>query len=147
MGEAIYYLKATFESEDKAKEVFPKIEKFLDDAYDLYKDWQNNRPSDEEEAKKADSLLREKYTEIFQLLNLNYPANYCNLNYLAGKISVPHEECRELYVDNNTIKLSGEVWHFADWDNLADVFYAYGADTVRWLSDEYIDPWQLLDKD
>lgn len=48
-------------------------------------------------------------------------------------------------VVDNAIWYSAYVWHFADWDPMLDfIKRRYGAERYTWLSDEYVDYFDLL---
>jgi hypothetical protein len=71
-------------------------------------------------------------------------------NGIAGHIDFGgSEECVDdglhLAAGDVTLMYTVEVWHFADWDNIANYIRKYfGAIDVRWMSDESTDYFLLL---
>jgi len=97
MGEATYYFKATFKTEEQAKKGFKEIKKYLvmnDKAADCLK------------------LLQKKFRKLSQIMN----ATDGN-NALAGKL-ISMSDVHTLEQDKLDVLFSATVWHFDDWDHL-----------------------------
>ncbi|KYC52813.1 MAG: hypothetical protein AMQ22_00604 [Candidatus Methanofastidiosum methylothiophilum] len=146
MGEAVYYIKARFESEEKLNKLYPKIEKFINQGIEAYDWWQDNRGMER-------SGEREKFWNEFQN---KFPMIYAYLGDLAGKDcgnalaghldfgnegDVEHSLC----MSGPILTYSSLVWHFADWTRFANALKEIGALKVDWISDECMDPFELLD--
>jgi len=134
MGEAIYYAKVRFESQEKAEESLPKVEAFLKRMSEAEDKWQETRDG----GKDADDARRLEFPEVYLALKLPKPENEFS-NYCAGKLSSPYgQEYWEIRTDGDCILFSGTVWHFADWEPLMDAMkQCFGAIVAGYLSDEY----------
>lgn len=150
MGEATYYMTVRFKSPEEAAEKMPSIEQFLLRVAECADAWQAHRPHAKEEAVKADERLRETYPDVFEILGIVPPQeeqeegqNWMGLNYLAGQLDSPLGEHSMgdgyVFTKGNEVRISGTVWHFADWDGLQNAMIEhFGAVDARWLSDEYV---------
>ena len=70
-----------------------------------------------------------------------------NNNNLAGKINfgIYGEEAELGGNERSTLFFAAYVWHFADWDVLTTFLEEkFGLRNARWVSDEYINPFDLL---
>ena len=144
MGECVYYLKAKFATEEKARNAAEKLSEALAELDKAYDFWQKNRgktPAEfwsnfEAEFPHAMAIL--KVTPGFEL------GGDCN-NNLAGKLSYCENGEPQVEVFGKEIRYSAEVWHFADWDGLKNwIESALEAEAVTWASDEGIDPFDAI---
>ena len=145
MGEATYYLKACFKSGMEAKKNLEPIRAFLKEGCRAETFWRENRDKKPEtfwpEFEKQFPRVTEfaKYAGVF-----GEDSN----NGLAGVLNFGDED----FVENALRKESGPiilysayVWHFADWEPMANFIVSkWGAKEVRWISDELLNPFDLL---
>lgn len=143
MGEARYYAKVKFASEEKAQEALPKIEAFLKRVGEAEDDWQNNRNG----GKESDDARRKKFPEVFEYLKIKPPESVNGRapdysNYCAGSLDSPlSSDDGEIFVQGNSVLFSGTVWHFADWQPLMLAMKEhFGAINSGYVSDEYNEP-------
>lgn len=145
MGEATYYMKARFPSEETAQQAAVKTIAFFQRVNLCADEWQKVRHGGEA----ADKALREKYPDVFAGLKLGPPKEYdAAMNYLAGQLDAPPdpEEC--VSVDGDEIRFWGTVWHFADWDGFVMwLKEECGAEVAAYVSDEYLDPFDSITLD
>jgi len=146
MGEAVYYAKVKFPTEEQAQEALPEIEIFLRRMSEAENDWQATRNS----GKEADDARRQKFLEVFDFLELEPPeARYGRppdySNYCAGSLSSPlSSDDGVILVKDNCVLFSGTVWHFADWEPLMMAMKKhFGATDARYISDKYTDFYSL----
>ena len=103
--------------------------------------WQENRGSDQGE-------FWPKFKEFFPLVyemldDIQLAGKDCN-NALAGTIDFGSES-EQAGCDAGTLYFDALVWHFADWNILAHFLEKkFGLTNARWLSDEYVDEYDLL---
>jgi len=141
MGEATYYAKARFKSEEDLASKMGKIEEFIKEGRLAYEFWQGNRgenPSD------FWPIFKEKFPEVFDYLHLcKEPLNDCN-NSLAGKLDFGYEYSTPEQ-DGDVWLFYTTVWHVADWYPFMDYLETkFGAVKTAWLSDECLDPFDSL---
>lgn len=144
MGEARYYMKALFESPEKAEAAVPEIEKFLKRMAEAADEWQGLREHGDsvEAQKETNAKLRARYADVFEGLDIPTPADdkpgeWGSLNYLAGELCSPAEWEFEISSCGDVVMFSGEVWHFADWDRLGECLKTkFGAIITGWISEE-----------
>jgi len=143
VGEATFYLKARFGSEDEAK-LAVKIAKYvLDDLAEFHDDWQRIRSETEIPVKGRDRILKEKHPLVAKLIELPEPrSNDVCMNYLAGRCEM--HKGYELYNNGEWIYLSCICWHLASWDNIEKLFIKLGAIEVGWISDEDFNPFDAV---
>jgi hypothetical protein len=144
MGTATYYLKAN----GCTKEKFEGIKAFFHEGVRAEEFWQNNR--DMENQNKRENFwgtfavhfpIVSKYLDSLGLYDRD-----CN-NDLAGHLDFGyHNAVDEMKCDEYGILwFNAEVWHFAEWDGLCRFLESeYGLENARWISDEYINPYDLL---
>jgi hypothetical protein len=145
MGEATYYLLAEFETSEDAKEVeefarivFEELSRFQDE-------WQTIRNTQGKSAKERHKILLKEFPLVAKYISLPEPPDDDPpMNYLAGYCEI--NDNYYLQSDGRYLRLSDEVWHFADWSNIAEFFYKLGAKRVVWESDEYFDFFELLEE-
>jgi len=152
LGEATYYVKA----QNCTIEALENIKKFILEVSEAQDWWQDHR--DMEVAGKRSTFWTE-FEKKFPLTSkyLKCVKGYgsdtvlfggdCN-NDLAGHLDFGDagdvENSLELDPDGE-IRYSAEVWHFAQWDGFAKFLQSeYGLTNVRWISDEYMNPFDLL---
>jgi hypothetical protein len=144
MGEAMYYMKAevaTPENVKKIKSFFREVERSQD-----Y--WQKFR--DMEDAGERELFwqgFKSKFPKTYDYLTVAGLADKdCN-NELAGQIDFGSgDEIDSMELRGETIYYRAYVWHFSQWDNLMRyLVFKFQLMNPRWLSDEYINPFDLLD--
>lgn len=146
MSTAIYYMTVRFSSEAEAEEAQPKIDGFLHSMTDAEGWWQSHRHEDgfEEE-------FRRQFSDVMSILDIPPAPSETNAgvtrvdasNWYAGKLCSPYTDDRsgDCFVDGTTVKIRGEVWHFADWNPLSNAMVeTFGARNAGWVSDEYYTP-------
>ena len=148
MGEAQYYLKA--EGCD-TPEKLDSINAFIAEGQKAEDWWQNHRLC---EGTKPESPLKDRgefwvqfkarFPTVYEMLEgIHLAEGDCN-NALAGKIDFGAEDERARGADG-TLYFDALVWHFADWNVLANFLEKkFELTEVRWLSDEYTDIYDLL---
>lgn len=133
MGEANYYLKAQFASEDDLTAKLPALRTFFTQGANAYDFWQKNRMAKPETFW---ATFTKRYPLVAQLLG-KYVGGDCN-NALAGLIDFIRLDWAVFKQDKNTLYYGGTVWHFADWEPLCAFLQTqFGATKVKFLSDEY----------
>jgi len=143
MGEASYYLLATFNSKEKAHKAYLCAKVILKDLAEFQKDWQKIRNKKGTAKEKFQKLLK-RHPLVAKFVDLpEPPENDPAMNFLAGHCEITKE--MELRYEGKQIKLFDVVWHCADWDNIGRLFYKLGASRVAWVSEEAIDPFELLE--
>ncbi len=146
MGEATYYAKVYFESNDKAVSSLPKVQAFLMECVNA-SEWlaQNHIPTD------TKPFDLEGFAKIYPLAN-EFIRFVEEEKGRSGATRIgPLEDVGDLHeidsmgVAERCIYYCATVWHFADWDPLMDfIVQKFGAVNGSWLSDEYMDPFDLL---
>lgn len=143
MGEATYYLIAKFETEEEAELAEARARVVFDDLVEFENDWQKIRGDSERPVKERHGELLKEHPLVAKFIKLpDIVETDPNMNYLAGKC-----EMNEYYVmhrNGTAIYLSCTVWHIATWDNIENFFFQLGAEEAGWLSDEYIDPFEMV---
>lgn len=152
MGEAVYYLKAN----GCTLKMFKKIKKFMREGSHAEDWWQHHR-----EYERGIGGNRVKFWEQFDakfplvskyLKFINLHGKECN-NDLAGHLDFGYwsdkkgddSDEKNLVFEDDELRYHALVWHFADWDGLASFLTKeYGLTNVRWISDEYSDPFDSL---
>lgn len=155
MGEARYYTKIFFDTPQDAQKAFPKIQKFFKQGFKAYDFWQKRQETENRD--KLWDQIDKKFPEVgnylrtVQYKNFNtgeFEIAYGNDpdNALAGLLDFGDKnEIKLMRVVDNAIWYSAYVWHFADWNPILNfIRKRYGALRTEWLSDEYIDPFDLL---
>lgn len=153
MGEAVYYLKAR----NCTPEALENIRTFLLEAAEAEDWWQEHR--DMERHNERDAFWSE-FKQKFPLTSkyLHTVKAYgrdtmlfggdCD-NDLAGYIDFGNDEAIEDDLDfdevDGELRYNAMVWHFAQWDGFAKFLKTeYGLKDVRWISDEYMNPFDVL---
>lgn len=160
MGEAVYYMKVTFEKREWAEEVLPQLIELFREGYQACEWWQNNRRMTKE---KFWPQFEEKFPQISEYLKRVRKQDLysddkdvkplfggdCN-NALAGNLDFaggaddPDEW--SLHPDRAVMTYSSEVWHLADWEPIAEfIRRKFNPVRVTWISDEDVSPFELLD--
>lgn len=146
MGEAIYYLKARWASKEDAEDAEASVEHFLQRMAYCEDAWQDSRGGGE----KAGLRLRADYRDVFDLLQIPLPEAGPHgavdwSNYLAGELDSPFIDPDHVHEwEGAELRLSGEVWHSADWTHLADALKRLGAKKVVWRSEADMNPFEAL---
>ena len=139
MGSATYYLKAEYPTGVDVQKICDEAKKFLLEAARLEDAWQASRLGSTSPSQRA-AELKAAFPQVWEELHLDdirIPEDDKGMNFLAGQLCINEE--LNIEAEGDTIKLSDEVWHFADWDRIANYFMAHGAIKVRWVSDEVLD--------
>ena len=151
MGEATYYLIAEFETEEEAELAEMRARVVLDDIVKFENDWQTIRGDSERPVKERHNELLNTHPLVAKFIKLpdieendvDIDEKDINMNYLADKCEMNDEY--GMHLIGTGIHLSCMVWHIATWDNIEDFFFRLGAEKAGWFSDEYIDPFELLE--
>jgi hypothetical protein len=145
MGEATFYLLAEFETKEDAKEAEEFARIVFDELAEFQEEWQIIRDIQDKPTKLRHKMLLKKFPLVAKYISLPEPPDDdLPMNYLAGHCEISKNYCLE--ADGRYVRLSDTVWHFADWDNIAEFFYRLGAKRVVWESDEYFDFFELLEE-
>ena len=145
MGSAVYHMKARVDE----SQVEP-IKAFIAEGIGAYEFWQENRGKTPDEFWPE---FREKFplvTEYLKSMGMDVEAGD-NSNSLAGNLDFGNEgdeEDIEYSTEKGELHYASEVWHFANWSPfMAFLESHFGAEKTGWLSDEYINPGDLIDLD
>jgi hypothetical protein len=155
MGEATYYCKIFFDSNQSAEQALPKIKAFLKqgvqaaDFWHKYRDTTNHEKfwqDVDREFPEIGNYLRTAEVTSFHDKKVRPAFGGDHDNDLAGLLDFGDEsDIDRMSVYGNIIRYSAYVWHFADWDPMLDfIKRRYGAERYTWLSDEYVDYFDLL---
>ena len=140
MGMANYYLKARFSSARAARTARRRFEKFLDQARQAEEWWQADQ-----QRKPTPAFwrsLKRKFPLVFESLGTKAGGDNRFLSYVLN-FSDPDEPSP--HVAGDFLLFAAYVWHFADWDLLADYLRnKLGALGVAWISEESLDPFEVL---
>lgn len=152
MGEAVYYLKAN----NCTPEAFENITLFLIESAKAEDWWQEHRDMEyHNERDKFWSEFKEKFPLTSKYLHTvkNYDGvmifgGDCN-NGPAGDLGFGdgEEDIENLEFDpsDGELRYNALVWHCADWDGFAKFLKTeYGLKNVRWISEEYMNPFDVL---
>ncbi len=145
MGEATYYLKATFPAGVDMGKIEQTVRKFLKEMVDFDDAWQAIRGQAGTPMERA-AQLKERFPQVWEGLNMSrieVKPDDGALNCYAGEIDMTEDF--NLSVSDDKVFLSDYVWHFANWDSLADWFRKIGAIKANWTSDEDLDPFSELE--
>lgn len=135
MGEAIYTLKATFPNAYAAEKGLKELTDALKDIQGAYVYWQNNRGKAPTEFWPEFKAAYPKATALLLLADVVIGGD-CN-NELSGKMScTPWDGPLDIKKTGQLVTYSAEVWHFADWNPLAQYAVNVGATFAKWRSDE-----------
>ncbi len=141
MGEAVYYLKATFHNEVTAKQL-TAIQDFILEGQKAENWWHEHRHWETKGLRdRFWNEFRMEFPLVTELIN-DLVGKDCD-NLPAGRLDFGTIDDGELpHVsdeDPNDILFSARVWHFANWFPLCGFLKShFGADRAGWLSDEYI---------
>lgn len=165
MGEAIYYGKLFFDTKENAAASF---ETFGDLCVEFCKSdrfWQKNRGISFLDNDETVPMTDEEFWTQFETIFPNVaeylkglgsgrhgygesPWGVDRRNGLAGLLEPigREDDVSNIYLVDNQIWWSSEVWHFADWDPF--IRYAVnklpGCESGRYMSDEYADLFDLV---
>jgi hypothetical protein len=153
MGEAVYYLKAN----NCTPEVLENIRVFILEGVKAQDWWQEHRDMEiHGERKKFWSEFEKKFPLISKYLSTfkGYKekdvifGGDCN-NGPAGYLDFGDEEDTEHSLEfdpsDGELRYNAMVWHFADWNGFAKFLQTeYGLKNVRWVSDEHMNPFDVL---
>jgi hypothetical protein len=144
MGTAGYYVKMN----NGNKETMEKIRLFFLEGCEAEEYWQNNRDMNEGKQVSFWMPFKKQFPTVSKYLKfINLLDKDCN-NDLAGNLDFgSYQDIQDNFQlkDNGEIWYYAEVWHFADWNVLIKFLeHEYGVTNARWISDEYIEPFDLL---
>ena len=159
MGEAVYYMKVTFKNPEDAESALPKLVELFSEGARAHDWWQGHRGIPREEFWPK---FVEQFPQVTEYLKTVTIKNFFsaeqegvpafggdNNNALAGLLSfveTPDDAddwCRN--IGTAALTYSAMVWHFADWQPLADfIVKKFDADHASWISDEDVSPFELL---
>lgn len=138
MGEAYYHLLAEFSSHTDMWRAEKLIKPVLKQMIAIEDEWQELRGTGNP-LEIYDRLMK-KYPLIKVFFKLPIPKKSDkSLNAWSGLIDMTEDY--HLTTKGKVLRLSCEVWHFADWSMLVNIFYKLGAIHCQYYSDEYIDDW------
>ncbi len=147
MGEAIYYMKVYCKSEKEAEALLPKLQAFFEEGRQAEDYWQENR----DEKKSREDFWKEfaeRFPLVTEYVNTIREAGGDKNNSLAGNLDFGEEDSIQNMSlgEPSVIYYNSMVWHFAQWDPLADFIKVKFSEVekVAWLSDEYMQPFDLL---
>jgi len=152
LGEAVYYLKAN----NCTSEVLENIKVFLLEGIEAQDWWQEHRDREvHDEREKFWTEFGKKFPLTSKYLHTvkgykekdvifggdcnNGPAGYLDFG------DVEDTECNLELLSDGELRYNAMVWHFAQWDGFAKFLQSeYGLTNARWISDEYMNPFDLL---
>jgi len=147
MGEATYYLKASFTTPEDAARVFEEFKRAIARLYELNDRWQSIRGERERSCAERRAELTAEFHDLDGMAPWQTIANHCReigpdacMNCCAGELP---DMSADPYValHGDEIWLSDTVWHHTSWDGIAEWLRRRGAVGADWRSDEYDDPW------
>ncbi len=145
MGEATYYLKATFPAGVDMGKIEEIVNKFCKEMARFDDAWQDIRHSAGTPMERAMNL-KAQFPQVWEGLKLDrleIKPDDVVLNEFAGELDMTEDF--NLYVEGNVVKLHDTVWHMATWGPLAEWFESIGATKATWLSDEELDPFSEME--
>jgi predicted nuclease of restriction endonuclease-like (RecB) superfamily len=154
MGEATFYLKMQLPKRKKTEVIKQQIQKFFEEGRLAESYWQEHREL--ERTGKREDFWKEfqvKFPQVYKYFKLGFLADKGCDNALANALDFGSQDeivdhVMVVNVKRKRIKelwYHATVWHFADWDLLmAFLKDEFGLSRGRWLSDEYIEPFDLL---
>ena len=143
MGSAAYYLKADFPAGVDLEKVRNDAEKALLALAKFNDAWQGCREESGSTPMQRVEQLKNLFPQVwedFSLDAIEVKPDDRVLNCFAGELCITSE--LHLEVKGNQLRLSDEVWHFADWTRIEAYFTKLGATNVASVSDEYSDPFE-----
>lgn len=158
MGEATYYFKARFKSQADAEAALPRVKRLISEGIEAQDYWQDHRGM-EREGKRAEfwKEFKKKFPVITKYLE-SYRVGCCGHehflvdgdcnNDLAGQLDFGshQDDADNAEVHGSEIHYNATVWHFSHWDGFMQFLKSeFGAVKTGWLSDEYVDPSELVE--
>jgi hypothetical protein len=154
MGEAVYYLKARFESREDVERAMPQVVTLIKQGIEAQEWWQEHRNMEQDDRPAFWKEFVERFPAVTEYLGETGHSTFrnsivggdCN-NELSGELDFGCDESdlESIMICGNEIWYSALVWHFADWTRLAESFYRFGAKRVGWISDEDMNPYNVID--
>ena len=128
MGEATYYLKAYCDSDEHAEMVAEQLKLLFAEMDQIYcLNWRD--------AKLAAEELRKQYPHAADFLaTVDTMCRFPDVCFAEGTLDV----------GGSILYYYSLVSHLADWDPLAEYMQKKWGCKVNWISDEYINPFDLL---
>jgi hypothetical protein len=143
MGVAIYYLKARYPSNEKARAAADELLPYLYDLEKLELDWQRIRGHFNTPCEERLKTLLKKHPKGAEFL----PADlHCtssediNMNFLAHVIPdvEPSRTEFDLVVKKNILYMKSWAWHLSNWNPIVWWLKEHGALGAGWLSSEHV---------
>ena len=141
MGEATYYLKARFKSEQALTALMPEIRTFIEQGIRAEGFWRENRGKSPEVFW---PLFKEQFPQVTEYLG-DLVGGDCH-GSVAGLLEFGQpDDLNGLLQSGAVLLYNAYVWHLADWDRFeAYLKKKFGAINVASLSDEYVEYYDLL---
>ena len=159
MGNATYYLKAKFPSMESLSTALPEIIAFILEGIKAEKWWEEHRTLESKGDRELFWLqFRPQFPTVYHYLQYaGFADGDCN-SALSNIINFGNDETvatdffDDLYPNNSVacfnkplFMYNAYVWHLAVWDYFCDYLeLKFGAISAEYLSDEDIDPYDLL---
>ena len=137
MGECAYYLKAAFPTEAIAIKVEKKLNAFFKESMDAYTFWQASRDSEAEDS--FWKVYSKKFPRMMKYLTASNIGQRGNPDWkgLSGHADFGQDDYVVLRQGNVLCWEASSVWHFANWQPLADFIKSeYSATKVVWATEE-----------
>lgn len=140
MGMARYYMKVKFRNQKAAEAALPKIAEFVEEGKKAETYWQSHRGQAHKDTFWAG--FTEQFPTVTEMISDLVGGDHNNA--LAGAIDFGDEDDVPRMGDG-CVLYTAYVWHFADWDRLGNFMVEkFNAEGAPWLSDEYMEPFDLL---
>lgn len=140
MGMATYYLKARFASPTAAQAALPKFTALINEGTEAEAWWRTNG---EKQCDKSFWVgFKQRFPQVYEFLGPSVRADPQRGDYV---LNFGDRDNPSPLVEGKLLFFSAYVWHFADWALLAQfVKSKLGALGVDWISEESVDPFDLL---
>ena len=140
-----FYLSAMWNSEEEASKAMTDIKEFITKLERAEDSWHLIRAKREISPVERYETLKMEHPEVYSnefIGEFEIEESDKSMNKLAGIVEPPANESLDINQYGDTIEMSGEVWHFADWGYLARYMKCLGAVKSGWMSEEgmEIDP-------
>jgi hypothetical protein len=154
VGSCNYYLRASFDSREKAESAVKVLKDMLRQNIEAYDFWQTNRCSKTMTSAQFWEEFTTKFPLVCEVLQLVKETAYHknpiggmdinnSLSGILGFIAAEEDIDNVKVVkkdDEYEIQYFAEVWHFNSWEHLSDWMNSkIGAKESRWTSDELLE--------
>ncbi len=142
MGEAFYYLKLQFETNDSAKEILPILQEFFKEGVDSYFFWQRNRKMEDDGRRKAFwKRFKLKFPLVCEYLGDLVEGNCHGMVGLLDFGDSERDVDNDMQVHQNEIWYNAWIWHCANWEPLINFLkYKFKALKGGWVSEKFFEP-------